>query len=54
MLALEFNATAARFVACPVKLSEIVVHKNAQYPNKVKAPRICAPVYEVDLDGERI
>jgi hypothetical protein len=24
------------------------------YPNKVKAPRCCAPVYEVDIDGNPI
>lgn len=45
---------AKRFVACPVLVSEIVVHKDATYPGKIKAPRCCAPIWEVNIDGERI
>jgi hypothetical protein len=40
-----------RFIACPVAVADIVVHAQAVYPDKVKAPRVCAPVYEVDEDG---
>lgn len=40
-----------RFVACPVRLADIVVHPNGIYPDKVKASGVCAPVYEVDQDG---
>jgi hypothetical protein len=50
----DFNPDATRYVACPVKLSEIVVHKNPSYPNKVKAPRVAGAIYEVDVDGERL
>ena len=39
------------FVACPVRLADIVVHPNGIYPDKVKASGVCAPVYEVDPDG---
>ena len=53
-MALEFNSDAARFVACPVRVAEIVVHKDPVYPGKVKAPRVCGPVFEVDRFGERI
>jgi hypothetical protein len=42
-----------RFVACPVRVAEVVVHDPAVYPEKVKTPRVCAPVYEVDEDGSR-
>ena len=52
--AMEFDSDAVRFVACPVKLSEIVVHKNASYPKKVKAPRVFKPIYEVNRYGEKI
>jgi hypothetical protein len=45
---------ASRFVACPVRVDEIVVHPNAAYPTKVKAPRVCAPCYEVDINGKRL
>jgi hypothetical protein len=41
----------ARFVACPVRVDEIFVHPRARDPRKVKAPRVCAPVYEVREDG---
>ena len=50
----SFNSSATRFVACGVKVSEIVVHKDAQYPEKIKAPRVVTPCYEVDRYGKRI
>lgn len=53
-LALQWFPAATRFVACPVRVSEIAVHHSADYPQKVKAPRVCGPVYEVDGDGVRV
>ena len=50
----HFADDSAHIVACPVKLSEIVVHKNPSYPEKVKAPRVCGKIYEVDLSGNPI
>jgi len=52
--ALEFDSEATRFVACPVKVSEIVIHPNGSYPQKCKAPRVYQPCYEVNEDGDRI
>jgi hypothetical protein len=51
-----FPATddATRFVACPVRVEDIVVQRHSIYPNKVKARGVCAPVYEVDGDGAPI
>jgi hypothetical protein len=46
-----YNGSDRRFVACPVRLEDIVVHRDPMYPNKVKAPGCCAPVYEVDIHG---
>jgi hypothetical protein len=40
-----------RFVACPVRLEDIVPHPDGLYPDKVKARGVCAPVYEVHEDG---
>jgi hypothetical protein len=40
-----------RFVACPVRLEDMAVHPNGDYPNKVKVSGVCAPVYEVHEDG---
>jgi hypothetical protein len=54
LAALAFFAEATRFVACPVYLTDIVVHPNGQYPEKVKAPRCAAPVWEVDRYGNRL
>ena len=53
-LALAFNSSAVHFVACPVRVSDIVVHYPATYPDKVKAPRVCKPCYEVDRNGNKI
>jgi hypothetical protein len=52
-MAKEFNRRPEHFVACPVLVSEIVVHPDGVYPQKVKAPGCCAPVWEVDANGER-
>ncbi len=54
LVALRFKLDAKKFVACPVRLDDIVVHKNAQYPDKIKAKGVCAPVWEVDKEGKRI
>ena len=50
----EFNNAAKKFMAFPVKLSQIKPYKNAQYPQKVKVKTVCAPIYEVDIDGKEI
>ena len=50
----EFEPDATKFIACPVALSEIAVHSNGVYPQKVKAPGCCGPVYEVDENGEPV
>jgi hypothetical protein len=50
--ALEFNPRARHFVACPILLSEIKTHMiSGAYPQKVKAPRVLKPCFEVDIDG---
>jgi hypothetical protein len=53
-MAKEFSREPAHFIACPVLVSEIVVHPDGNYPQKVKAPRVAAPCWEVDANGERI
>jgi len=53
-MALEFRSDAKRFVACPVQVKDIVVHKNAVHPQKIKAKKCCAPVWEVDRYGNRL
>jgi hypothetical protein len=51
---LRFKQDAKRFVACPVRVKDIFVHKNAKYPDKIKARKCWAPVWEVDREGKRI
>jgi hypothetical protein len=53
-MALEFDNEATKFMACPVLLKEIKVYKSAIYPQKVKAPRVFKPCYEVNIDGKVI
>jgi hypothetical protein len=53
-MTLQFNPSATRFVACPVALTDMVVHPDGKYPNKVKARACAAPVWEVDRLGEKI
>jgi len=43
-----------KFIACPVRLSDIVVHRDAMYPDKIKSPGCAGPVWECDIDGERV
>jgi hypothetical protein len=50
----EFIPEPTHYVACPVRLSEIVTHPLGQYPAKVKAIGCCGPVYEVDINGEPV
>jgi hypothetical protein len=52
--ALGAPADEVRFVACPVRLDDVVFHPGGMYPDKVKARGVCAPVYEVDEDGSAI
>jgi hypothetical protein len=53
-MALEFDLEATKFMAFPILISEIKIHKNAEYPQKLKAPRVYKPCYEVDIDGKPI
>jgi hypothetical protein len=53
-MALAYDGSATKFVACGVKVSEIAVHKNADYPDKVKAPRVVRACVEVDIDGNPV
>jgi hypothetical protein len=41
-------------MACPVALKDIVVHPDGLYPDKIKAKGCCAPVWEVDSDGNKV
>ena len=50
--ALQFQPSAARYVACPVRVEDIVVNPVVRFQDKVKAKGVCAPVYEVDEWGE--
>ena len=51
MFALPRPDDSMRFVACPVRLEDMVVHPQGDYPDQVKARGVCGPVYEVHEDG---
>jgi len=48
----SFDGDATRYVACPVRLDDIVVHPDGSFPEKVKAPGVAGPVWECDIYGE--
>ena len=43
-----------QFVACPVKLEDIFIHPQPEYPNKVKAKGVSMPIWEVDRYGKKL
>ena len=49
-----FISEPAHYLACPIRLEDIAVHADGAYPEKIKARGCCAPVYEVDEDGEPV
>jgi hypothetical protein len=53
-MTLEFDFKAARFLACPVSLSDMAVHPNGGYPQKCKAKGLCLPCWEVDQQGNAV
>ncbi len=53
-MAREFFSDNPRYLACPVRLKDIVVHPDGEYPQKVKAKKCAGPIWECDIDGERI
>jgi hypothetical protein len=53
-VALQFTPNATRFLACPVRVADMVVGENGTFSQKVKARGACGPVYEVDEYGRRV
>ena len=51
-MARAFHSAAVKYVACPVRLTDIAIHPDGDYPQKCKASRVCVPIYEVE--GNRI
>jgi hypothetical protein len=53
-MTLEFISDAKRFLACPVKVSDMLIHFEGSYPHKCKVPGVAAPIWEVDIHGNKI
>jgi hypothetical protein len=53
-VALGYRGDAKKFVACPIALKDMVVSEAGSVPDKVRAPRVAAPVWEVDVNGDPI
>jgi hypothetical protein len=51
LIAKSFDASATRFMACPVALADMAVAEDPEYPSKIKAKGCCGPVLECDDDG---
>jgi hypothetical protein len=48
----EFDDQAVHYLACPVRLDEMAVHPDGEYPQKCKAKRVASPCWEVDINGK--
>ena len=54
-MALTFAPDAKKFVGCPIAIADIRTPGEGDHsPEKVKAAKCAGPVFEVDIDGERI
>jgi len=53
-MAIEFDSEIKRYLACPVRLDEMVVHPDGDYPQKCKAKRVALPCWEVDRYGKPV
>ena len=53
-MTLKYAPTAKKFMACPIKLTDISVKPNANMPDKIKAKGCCLPIWEVDINGNKI
>ena len=47
----KFVTSPAHYLECRIALDEMVVHFEGSYPEKCCAPRVVAPLVEVDVDG---
>lgn len=54
LLSRTFFNEATKFVACPVRIEDIAIHPQAEFPHKVKARCCCGPVVEVDENMKEI
>ena len=55
ILTLRYNAEAKKYVACGVRLDElIVITEGVDVPDKCKAQRVVTPCVECDIDGNLI
>ena len=52
-IAAAYNSNATRYVGCPVKVSDIVLHADGD-TQKVKAPRVSGKCFEVDINGDPV
>ncbi|HMO76755.1 MAG TPA: hypothetical protein PKD48_15570, partial [Sphingopyxis sp.] len=50
----EFEREPKHYLECRIALDEMVVHFDGQYPQKVTARRVAAPLVEVDVDGNPV
>ena len=54
-MAREFDDKVTRYIACPVALDDLrPPSEGDQFPAKIKARRVCRPIYEVDRAGKAL
>jgi len=50
----RFVSSPKHYLECRVALSDMVVHFDGRYPEKICAPAVVAPMVEVDVNGKRV
>jgi hypothetical protein len=49
-----YDAPDMKWLACPVKVKDLLVFPEGSYPNKAKVQGVCAKIWEVNEDGEKL
>ena len=49
---LTHHSEAKKFIACQVKVTDMLVFFDGKFPHKCKAPAVVAPCWEVDINGK--
>jgi hypothetical protein len=50
----HFHSSATKFVGCWVKIEDMLIFPDGQFPHKCKFPSVAKPVFEVDIDGNPV
>lgn len=54
-IAAGFVSNPKKYMACPIAVEDMRTPEHGDsYPQKIKAHKVCAPIYEVDINGAKV